>query len=493
MPPTEATMSARLDPPRVAVIGGGIAGLVAAFHLRELSAAREFPLEVTLFERERTLARALGTIREDGFVMETGADSFISDKPWALDLARCLGLESELIGTQNQFRRVYVVHRGRLLEIPEGFSLLAPTRFWPVLKSPLFSLRGKLRMAFEPLVPRRKESGDESLGEFVTRRLGREVLDRVVQPLAGGIYTADPAVLSLQATMPRFSEMERRHGSLYRAFRAARAAGPAAPGATNAARWGLFVSFRRGMRTLVETLEARLGDSAGLGTAVTGMTRTTDSRRWQLRMADGSGMVADAVVLATPAFAAARLVAPLAPELARRLDGIRYTSAATVNFAWHASDCDGVPRGFGFVVPAIERRKIIAATFSSLKFADRAPEGKILMRAFLGGALQDRMMQLDDQEMVDAARDELRALLGIRAEPILARVRRWENSMPQYRVGHLARVAEIERGLAELPALALAGAAYRGVGVPDCVHSGEQAAEAVFSTLVAATGARDIR
>lgn len=491
MPPTEAAMGARLDPPRVAVIGGGIAGLVAAFHLRELSAAREYPLEVMLFERERTLARALGTIREDGFVMETGADSFISDKPWALDLARRLGLESELIGTQNQFRKVYVVHGGRLLEIPEGFSLLAPTRFWPVLKSPLFSLRGKLRMALEPLVARRRESGDESLAAFVTRRLGREVLDRVVQPLAGGIYTADPAVLSLQATMPRFCEMERRHGSLYRAFRASRAA---APGATNAARWGLFVSFRRGMRTLVEALEARLGDSAaGLGTAVAGLTRTTDGRRWQLRMADGSGLVTDAVVLATPAFAAGRMLEPFAPQLARRLDGIGYTSAATVNLAWHASDCDGVPRGFGFVVPTIERRKIIAATFSSLKFAERAPEGKILMRAFLGGALQDRMTQLDDQAMVDAVRDEFRALLGIAAEPILARVRRWENAMPQYTVGHLARVAEIERGLAELPALALAGAAYRGVGVPDCVHSGEQAAEAVFSTLVAAAGAREDR
>lgn len=493
MPPTEAAMGAGMEPPRVAVIGGGIAGLVAAFHLRELSAAREFPLEVMLLERERTLARALGTIREDGFVMETGADSFISDKPWALDLARRLGLESELIGTQNQFRRVYVVRGGRLLEIPEGFSLLAPTRFWPVLKSPLFSLRGKLRMALEPLVARRRSSGDESLGAFVTRRLGREVLDRVVQPLAGGIYTADPAVLSLQATMPRFAEMEHRHGSLFRALRASRAAGSAVSGATNAARWGLFVSFRRGMRTLVEALEARLGDSAGLGTAVAGLTRTTDGRRWQLRTADGSGLAADAVVLATPAFAAGRMLEPFAPELARRLEGIGYTSAATVNLAWRASDCESVPRGFGFVVPSIERRKIIAATFSSLKFAGRAPEGKILMRAFLGGALQDRMTQLDDQAMVDAARDEFRALLGIAAEPILARVRRWEKAMPQYTVGHLARVAEIERELAELPALALAGAAYRGVGVPDCVHSGEQAAEAVFSNLVAASGAREAR
>ena len=469
---------------RVAIIGGGISGLAAAFRIRELAAAREFPLEVALFEKGPTLGRALATIREDEFVIETGADSFLSEKPWALELAKRLGLEPELIGTDQRFRKTCVVRAGRLVEIPEGFTLLAPTRFLPVFTSPLFSLRGKLRMALEPLIPARRDGSDESLASFVTRRLGREVLDRVAQPLAGGIYTADPAALSLMATMPRFIEMELRYGSLFKGLRAASRGRPVQSRGTSGARWSLFLSFRGGMRALVEALATRLGECVRTRTAVAGLTRPGGGGgRWRVGMADGVEFDADAVVVATPAYDAARLLRPHDAELTRLLGEIRYSSAASVNIAYRAADLPRLPESFGFVVPVKERRKIIACTFSSVKFPHRAPQGAVLMRAFLGGTLQAEMMGLEDAAMVAAAREEIAALLGARAEPILTHVQRWPEQMPQYAVGHLDRVAQIERRSATLPGLALAGAAYRGVGVPDCVHSGEQAAEAVLDYL----------
>ena len=468
----------------VAVIGAGITGLAAAHRLREEAARREMPLHVTLLEADTRLGGSIHTLREQGFLLETGVDSFISEKPWGLALARRLGLESELIGTQEQFRKTYVVRAGRLEEIPPGFLLLAPTRVGPVLKSRIFSLRGKLRMALDLVLPRRRESGDESLGSFVERRLGREVLDRLVQPLAGGIYTADPAILSLEATMPRFLEVERRYRSLILGLRAAQSAhAPTASGP----RWSLFVTFKGGMRVLVEKLASQLEEGCvRLGRAVTALGRDGNGR-WRLSLANSDQLDADGVICTASAPIAARLIEPHDAQLAERLRAIVYNSAATVNLAYRLSDFPRPPDGFGFVVPAIERRKIIACTFSSLKFAGRAPEGAILSRVFLGGALQRTMMALSDAEMIAAARDEFRSILGVSAEPILAHVERWPDAMPQYEVGHLGRVAEIERRAAALPALALAGSALRGVGVPDCIHSGELAAEAVLSQLTANT------
>ena len=477
---------------RVAIVGGGITGLAAAFRIRELAAAREFPLEVALFEKGPNLGRALATVRRDGFIIETGADSFLSEKPWALELAKRIGLESELITTDERFRKTFVVRAGRLAEIPDGFTLLAPTKFLPVFMSPLFSIPGKLRMALEPLIPARRDGCDESLASFVTRRLGREVLDRVAQPLAGGIYTADPESLSLMATMPRFIEMERRYGSLFKGLRAASRNRPVLAKGTSGARWSLFLSFRGGMRALVEALTTRIGESIRMGTAVTRLTRPGgDAGGWRVEMADGAAFDADAVVIATPAYDAARLLKPHDAELARLLGGIGYSSAASVNIAYRIKELPHLPESFGFVVPVKERRKIIACTFTSVKFAHRAPEGTVLMRTFLGGALQTEMMGLEDAALIAAAREEIASLLGVRAEPILAHVQRWPEQMPQYAVGHLDRVAQLERRSATLSGLALAGAAYRGVGVPDCIHSGEQAAEAILNYLQGASRISD--
>jgi oxygen-dependent protoporphyrinogen oxidase len=468
---------------RIAVIGGGITGLAAAYRLRELAAAREFPLEVELLERGTRCGGALETIRRDGFVIETGADSFISEKRACAELAARLGLGTELIPTREIYRKTCVVRAGRLVEIPAGFSLLAPAHLGPVFQSTLFSPLGKLRIALEPYIATRKSDDDESLDSFVTRRLGREVLDRVAQALAGGIYTADPKRLSMAATMPRFVEMERRHGSVIKGMRAAESAQASRNSEISGARWSMFQSFRNGMATLPETLASRLGASIRKGAEVVGMSRNGPA--WRLATARGDSIDADAVICAAPAYAASRIVATIAPAAAKMLGEISYASAATVNLTFRESDFDGSPRAFGFVVPAIERRRIIAGSFSSFKFEGRAPAGSILARAFVGGEMSREMMRLRDDEMIAAVRDEFRALLGVTAASGFAEVRRWPDSMPQYEVGHLTRVAEIERAVAEIPMVAIAGAAYRGVGIPDCIRSGEDAADAIFAKLSA--------
>lgn len=465
----------------MAVIGGGITGLAAAFRLRELAATRELPLEVTVLERGPRLGGPLRTVRRGGFVIETGADSFLSDKPWAADLARRLGLETELIPTREEFRRTLVVRAGRLVEIPDGFSLLAPARLGPVLRSPLFSFGAKIRIALEPFIPRRIDGADESLAAFVTRRLGREVLERVAQPLAGGIYTADPNQLSIAATTPRFVDMERSYGSVIRGLRAAEET--RAMRGTSGARWSLFLSLRGGMESIVEALATRLAGSIRSGAEIASVAR--EDSRWRVGLADGTTLDADAVICTAPAYTAARVLSALEPSLAARLAEISYASAATVNLTFNERDFPVPPRSFGFVVPIVERRKIIAGSFSSLKFDGRAPVGSILARAFIGGVLQSQMMRLGDNEMVAAVREEFAALLGVRAAPGTVEVQRWPDSMPQYTVGHLERVAAIERIAAGIPNFKLAGAAYRGVGIPDCVRSGERAAEEVFTAMAA--------
>jgi oxygen-dependent protoporphyrinogen oxidase len=479
---------------RVAIIGGGISGLAAAFRLGELSNTNQMPIETALFERGMRLGGALDTIRRDGFVIETGADSFLSEKPAAAKLAERLGIDGQLIGTQEQFRKTLVVRGGRLVEIPEGFSLLAPTYFGPLLRSPLFTAAAKLRIMIEPLIPRRRSIEDESLGAFVRRRLGRQTLARVAQPLAGGIYTADPELLSVRATMPRFVEMERRYGSVIRGLRAAARARSAEARGTSGARWSLFLGFKDGIRTIIDALVSHLEGSINYGAevvalehAATALNETVSStasrRQWRLGFRDGTSFDADAIVCAAPAFATAPILQSISGELVGMLSAIRYASAATVNLAFRAADFLQAPAAFGFVVPVAERRRIIAGSFSSLKFAGRAPAGMILARVFLGGALQIEMMALSDDDMIAAARDEFASLLGVKAEPALTCVRRWPESMPQYAVGHLTRVDEIERAAEAIPGLALAGAYLRGVGIPDCIASGERAAEAIFSHL----------
>jgi oxygen-dependent protoporphyrinogen oxidase len=467
--------------PSLLVIGGGISGLTAAHRAVEIAAERGVALQLTLLEAQDRLGGTIDTERVDGFVVEAGPDSFLSEKPWALALCRRLGVEHRLMRTDDRYRTTFVWHAGRLHPLPEGFQLLAPTRLRPFAASRLFSWPGKLRMALDLVVPR-GTGDDESLGSFVRRRLGREALERVAQPLVAGIYTADPDDLSVAATMPRFLEIEQRERSIIRAlWRAARRAPHLG---TSGARWSLFVTFQDGMGEVIDTIAARLpAGTAMLKQRATGIVR--DGARWQVATSGGSTRHADALIVAVEAHAAARLLHYVDPQLAALLGEIAYASSVTVSLGYRRADVPHPLDGFGFVVPRSERRAILACTFSSVKYARRAPEGHVLLRCFLGGALDAGALADDDATLVARARADLRAALGVRAEPMLARLRRHPASMPQYHLGHLARVEAIERRLGELRGLGLAGGAYRGVGIADCVRSGEAAAESALGIVLA--------
>jgi oxygen-dependent protoporphyrinogen oxidase len=469
-----------MTPLRVVVVGGGIAGLAAAHRLIELARDARRSLDLVVVEAADRLGGTIRTERADGFLLEAGPDSFISEKPWALALVERIGLGSRLCRTDDRFRRTYVVRGGRLRPLPEGFLLMAPTRAWPVLASGVFSWRGKLRLGLDLLLPRRPAAGDESLGSFVRRRLGREALERVVQPLVGGIYTADPDRLSLAATMPRFLALEREHRSLILGLRRGSRGGAATR--ASGARWSLFVTLAGGMEELVAALAARLPAGAvRFGASVTAVAPVPSG--WHVQLADQAPLEAHGVVLAGPAHAMGPLVGEVDPPLAHLLTGIRYASAATVALAYPRAAIRHPLDGFGFVVPRVERRQILACTFSSVKYAGRAPDGLVLLRVFIGGALQADLLAQEDRALLALAEAEVASLLGITGDPILSRVWRHPRAMPQYDVGHLDRVTAIEARLESLPGLALAGGAYRGVGIADCVHSGEAAAERLHASL----------
>lgn len=469
------------DALRIAVVGGGITGLAAAHRLIELA-----PLaRVTLFDAAERLGGVLRTERHGGFLVELSADNFITNVPWAVDLCRRLGLSEELLPTAHLQRRALVVRGGRLLPIPEGFHLLSPGRAWPIVRSPLLSWAGKLRLLCEPCVRRRRDSSDESLASFARRRLGREAFERLIQPLVAGIYTADAERLSMAAALPRFVEMERMSGSLTRAAR--REASPRAGDHSSGARYGLFVAPRDGMSSLVETLERRLS-MAGVqrGPGVTRLFAVNG--KWHI-LADTEEEF-DAAILALPAYSAGALVENVNHELAAELQAIPYAGSAIVALGYRREQLSRSLEGFGFVVPKTERRGILAASYSSSKFAGRADEAHVLIRVFLGGAEQPEQLDLDDRALVELATEELAALVGVEGGPELTRVSRWPRSMPQYHVGHVELVRRIERMAARWPTLALAGNAYHGVGIPNCIHSGEQAAESV---LAATRALEDVR
>lgn len=477
---------------RVVIVGGGVSGLAAAHRLVELQ-SKENQIEVVLLEASGRTGGTVRTQRREGFLIEGGPDSFISEKPEALALAKRLGLAERIKGTNEQHRRSFVVRGGRLRPTPEGFQLLAPSRMLPFLTTDIFTWRGKARMALDLLLPRRKGANgrdDESLAAFVRRRFGREALERMAQPMVGGIYTADPEVLSLRATMPRFLEMERRDRSLILSmWRAGRRAGADARHGRGAsgARYSLFLSFDEGVQVLTDALAARLPEGCvRLNTKVTSLKPESGARRWSLTTDDGKTLGADAVCLALPAYSAARLLRDSDDALSDELDAIPYASTATVNLAYRRADIPHPLDGFGFVVPFVERRATLACTFSSVKFPSRAPAGHALLRAFVGGALQPDMFELDEERMVASVCRDLRDLLGVEAPPLFTHVERWPRSMAQYHLGHSARVARIRELAGRLPALALCGNAYEGAGLPDCVRGGEAAAEALSKALAPA-------
>jgi len=465
---------------RLIVVGGGIAGLSAAHRLSELNEQNPDPFEVTLIEASPSVGGSISTLKTDDFLVEQGPDSFITLKPAALELCKRLGLADSIIDTRPDSRKTYVALDGRLLPLPDGFQLIAPTSIMPFLKSNIFSWRGKLRMMMEMFIPRSRGKNDESLASFITRRFGREALERVAQPMIGGIYTADPEKLSLLATMPRFLELERKHGSVLRALLTERKDSSIGSGA----RYGLFVSLKDGMQSLVDRLVEKIGEQ-NIKTGFKAIAVERSGEKWKVRFENESEEFCDGIILATPSYVSAGLIQGIDQELSDRLGQIEYASTAVAVFGFNRRDIKRDIDGFGFVVPVTEGRTIIAAAFSSKKFEGRASKDKVLIRCFVGGALNPGVLELDDEGIKNRALKDLTDFLGIEGPPIFSLIARWPSSMPQYHVGHVDLVSKIMNGLRSHRGLFVAGSAYEGVGIPDCVRSAEKAADKAAEELAA--------
>ncbi len=471
------------------VIGGGITGLTACYRLITESARRGLPLDVKLLEASDRVGGVIRTSEQDGFIIEHGPDVFLSTKPWAKALCENLGLTDQFINTNAKERRSFVLHKGSLHPVPEGFYMMAPASFGPFVKTSIFSWAGKLRMGLDLVIPRRRSGEDESLEDFVTRRLGREAFTRIAQPMLGGIYTADAKDLSLKATMPQFLEMEQKYGSIIKALIVRKKQSKQSSSGTSGPRYSLFLSFKSGMQTLIDTLAERLPDDCiQLGAKVSRVDYRNEQERWRIHLEDGQQMCADLVCVALPAHHAARLTQTVAPELSEHLAAISYASSATVNFAFRRDVIEHPLNGMGFVVPAIEGRSILGCTFSSVKFEERAPADHALLRTYVGGAVQKDHFHQSESEIIESVLRELRELLGVKGDPILVVVSKHPSAMAQYHLGHLDKVEEIEAQVKKLPGFALAGNAYHGVGIPDCIHSGEKAAYLLLDNLVGNNG-----
>ncbi len=461
---------------KVVIVGGGISGLSAAHRIAELQKRDNLDVEVLLLEKTAKLGGPINTVKKNGFLIELGPDMFFTKRPWALDLSKRLGLEKELIETNEGKRGTYVLWKKRLVPVPEGFLMLAPSRIMPFLKSPLFSWTGKIRMMLE-LFRAKGSVNDESLASFVRRRFGNEALLRMAQPMIGGIYTADPEKLSLKATMPQFIEMEQEYGSVIKGMLNNTKDSKSDSGA----RYSHFLSFKNGMQTLVDALEQTLPEgSLLLNEAVTKIAKEDDF--WQVHTTNTT-IDAEGVIVTTPSYHTAALVENIDKELSSRLSSIEHASSAVVIFAYKTDLITKKLNGFGFVVPDIEKSDLIACSFSSIKFDGRAPEGYTIFRTFLGGALNPRIYDLNDGQIIDKAKDELTAILGIKGDPEITLIQRYPEAMPQYHVGHIELVERIKKDLSKHKGLKIAGNAYSGVGIPECVHSGEIAAESVITDL----------
>ena len=466
---------------RIAIIGGGIAGLAAAYELEKARAAGA-AVEYTLFEERPRLGGSLASEIVDGAVLERGPDSFLTEKPAAAELCRELGLGGELIPSNDVARKTYIVTRNRLVALPDGLMFLVPTKLVPTALTRLFSVRTKMRMALELLIPPRPSEGDESVAALVKRHFGQEVVDRLADPLLSGIYGGDATQLSAQTVLPRLVEMETKYGSLTRGMLAAhrKMRAMAKSSSDGASRGGaIFTALRGGMGQLVDAITQRLdADSVRTSTSVNGIEKTAQG--WKIA-AGGASENFDALIMAAPAWTAGELLTPVDAELGAELGGIPYSSSITVNLVYDETKIGPLPDGFGFLVPAVEGRAMLACTFVHRKFLGRTPPGKAVFRAFLGGMKRTDLLAESDQALVEVVRREMREILGAKTfgakvEPEFAQVTRWRRAMAQYAVGHKARMQRVNARVAVLPGLRLVGNAYDGIGVPDCIRLGRKAA-----------------
>ncbi len=458
---------------RIAIVGTGISACACAVALKEKG------LEFEMFEKGPAPGGKLLTEQVDGFTVEAGPDSFLPEKFWTVDLIRKVGLETDLLTTNEEHKGTFIYSGGRLHQLPEGVMLMVPTMVMPLARSSLISLGGKLRMGAEVFMPRKRNGSDESLARFVTRRLGRECLEKIAEPLVAGIHTSNPENMSVKAIFPRFIDMEQKHGSLILGMLKAMRSARATAGVVNG-KMTYFMSLKQGMQELVDGCVRFIGsDRIRTASEVREIKKTQTG--FELTTA-GKMLAFDCVIVDAPAFTTAGLVRGMAPDLAERLSAIEWSSTATISLAFEAKDVRASLPGFGFIVPKIENRRINAATWSSIKWSFRAPAGRLLIRCFVGGGHHEELVAYEDDRLRAVVLEELRDIAGIDAKPLFTKIYRWPKSMPRYTVGHLDRVAAIDKALHAYPGLFLTGCSYKGIGIGDCVKNGFETANAVGST-----------
>ncbi len=472
---------------RIAIIGGGVSGLSAAYAL-EKQQKKGAELAYVLFEAGARLGGVICTERVGEFVIEAGPDSFLTEKPWAADLCRELGLGDQLIASNDAERRTHILLNGRLVPLPDGLMFMVPTDFTAAFFSRLFSWSTKLRFIREWFFRPSPDSPESTAAELIERHYGREMVERVADPLLAGVYGGGADELSATSVLSRFAEIEARQGSLGRAMVAARklqshptkkeTAGP--PSSAVPTR-SLFTSLKNGMKTMTDAMVVQIPESARrLSTRVEAVK--PEFGKW-LVVSSGRTEEFDAVIIAAPAYAAAELLGSEIPQLSTDLEQITYSSSVTVALAYDDETRASLPPGFGFLVPRAEGKRILACTFVHSKFPYRAPQDQALIRCFLGGSRDPQVLQLPDTEIIDMVRREFQEILGITAEPKFVKIYKWPRAMAQYSLGHKGRVERIRKIISSAPGLALAGNAYGGIGIPDCVRSGSEAASKVMTDL----------
>ncbi len=471
--------------PKIIIIGGGIAGLAAAVHLKAGAKAHGKTVDVLLLEKNGRVGGKIRTEKHDQYLIEGGPDSFLPEKVWTVNLAKHLGLEQEMLPSNDQFKGTFIFSRNELHSLPEGVMLMVPTSFWPMAKSRLITWPGKLRMGMEVFVPKRKIMEDESLASFVTRRLGRECLEKIAEPLVAGIHTSNPDNMSVLATFPRFVQMEQKSGSLIMGMVAAMKNRTHAMHNSPAPKTGtpkltFSMSFKNGMQTLAQACADHVGkDSIRLGAAVKAIE--PKGKGYAVVLENGEQLEADHVMIGTASYDAAEMVKGFDETLAAQMNRIQWSSSATVSIAFRKEDIRVPLNGFGFIVPRVEGRRVNAATYSSIKWTSRAPDDMVLIRVFVGGGHHEELVQdLDDAGMVRMVLEELDTVLGLKANHRFSKVYRWFKGMPKYTVGHLDRISLIDRTLSLHPGLHLIGCSYKGIGIGDCVHEAQVAAERIL-------------
>ena len=472
---------------KIVIIGGGIAGLAAAYRIHE-EISRNVSIECILLESSEEFGGKISTMRFDGFVVECGPDSFISQKPQAIELCKKLGLADRLTGTNPNHSNTYVYLNNKLVTMPDGLSLMIPTKFMPFIFSPLFSWPGKIRMGMDLFIPKKKNNDDESLASFVRRRMGKEALQKMAEPMLAGIYASDPELMSINSTFPMFVQTEQKYRSLIIGMLARKRQQMQYKTPTGKQPFSLFMTLKNGLDEMVETLvEKSTNVSFRLGTAVTNLSLTGGN--WNLSLNDESSINADAVILATPAKVSACLVKKVAPKITSLLDQIHYVSTATVSIAYKKEGFPHSLDGFGFVIPKTEEKCILACTWTSSKFPERVPEEYVMLRCFVGGAMQEELAEMEENSIGNMVQEELLNLMGIDCEPVFLKVFRYKKSNVQYRVGHATLIESIRAELKNFPGIFVTGSAYTGIGIPDCILDGTQTAKDAINYLTNKTKA----